>query len=292
MKAIDALTRIRLRNILFATDFSHAAGAAIPYATTLTKHYGAKLYVLHARPQADWMLASPIVWQGVEEAARIDTEQQKQEILLQFPEIRPEVFIKSGNLWPNLAATIEANDIDLIVIGTRGRLGVAKFLLGSVAEEILRKAPCPVLTVGPYSTERPKTGAEITNILLATDLNRQSMAAPYAISLAQEYQARLTLLHVLEPGVVGDLPRSAELLRNLVPSEAELWCVPEYVVESGDVSEKILTVAAQRQVDLIVMGAHQARGMPGAPTHLPIATVHKVVSHAPCPVLTVCAEAT
>ncbi len=287
MKAIDALTRIQLRNILFATDFSHAAGAAIPYAATLTKRYSAKLYVLHVQPQVNWMLTSPIIWQGVEEAAKIGAEQQKQKILLEFPEIRPEVFIKSGDLWPTLAATIEVNDIDLIVIGTRGRSGVAKLLLGSAAEEILRRAPCPVLTVGPHSGEGPKPGAEITNILFATDLDPRLTAAPYAISLAQEYQAHLILLHVLEPSEVGDPPRSLALLHSLVPSEAELWCVPECVVESGDIPEKILDVAARRHVDLIVMGAHQSRGFPGAPTHLPITTAHKIVSQAPCPVLTV-----
>jgi nucleotide-binding universal stress UspA family protein len=287
MKAIDALSRVQLRNILFATDFSHAAGTAIPYAATLAKRYGANLYVVHVRRPVNWMLTPPIIWQGVEEAARIDAEEHKKEILTSFPQVHPEVLIESGDLWPNLAATIEANDIDLLVIGTRGRTGVAKLFLGSAAEEILRKATCPVLTVGPHSTEGSKLGGEITKILFATGLNPPSMAAPYAISLAQEYQAGLILLHVVEPPEVADLSRCAELLRNLVPREAELWCVPEYVVECGNAAESILNLAVRRQVDLIVMGAHEPTGFPGAHTHLPITTAHKIVSYAPCPVLTV-----
>jgi len=77
------------------------------------------------------------------------------------------------------------------------------------------------------------------------------------------------------------------LLHNLVPAEAELWCVPEYVVEHGTAAEKILEVAAREKAELIVLGIRQPSGFPGAATHLPIAITHKVVSQAACPVLTV-----
>jgi nucleotide-binding universal stress UspA family protein len=76
-------------------------------------------------------------------------------------------------------------------------------------------------------------------------------------------------------------------LHNLVPSEAELWCVPEYVIERGEVAETILNVAAQSKADLIVLAVRKPSGFPGAATHLPIAIAHKVVSRASCPVLTV-----
>ena len=77
------------------------------------------------------------------------------------------------------------------------------------------------------------------------------------------------------------------LLRKLVPPEAETWCKPEYFVELGAPSERILDLANLRDVDLIVLGAQPEKGVPGAATHLPIATAHKVVAHANCPVLTV-----
>jgi nucleotide-binding universal stress UspA family protein len=80
---------------------------------------------------------------------------------------------------------------------------------------------------------------------------------------------------------------SSQLLRKLVPTEADLWCVPEYVVEKGDPAEKILEVAARTGAELIVLGVRQPSGFPGAATHLPIATAHKVVSHSTCPVLTI-----
>ncbi len=233
----------------------------------------------------DWVFTPPGPWQGIEEAAKIDAEREKQKILASFLEIRPQVLIKRGELWSNLAAVIEANEIDLVVIGTSGRSGIAKLFLGSTAEEIFRKATCPVLTIGPHSPAEPCT--DIRTILFATDLKSQSMAAPYAISLAQEYQACLILLHVIEPQEVPDHSRFAALLRNLVPTEAEFWCSPECVVERGSAAEDILDLATHRDVDLIVMGARHLGSLPGAATHLSITTAHKVVSQAPCPVLTV-----
>jgi len=284
MKTLDARTAIQLRNILFSTNFSPGAGVAVRYAAALTKRYGARLYVVEVQPPVDWIFTPPGPWQGIEEAAKIDAEREKQKILASFPEIRPRVFVKRGDVWSNLAAVIEANEIDLVVIGTSGRSGIAKLFLGSTAEEIFRKAACPVLTIGPHSPAEPCT--DIRTILFATDLKSQSMAAPYAISLAQEYQACLILLHVIEPQESPDRSRFAALLRNLVPTEADLWCCPEFHVERGDAADRILDLAAHRRVDLIVMGARQLGGFPGAATHLSITTAYKVVSQAPCPVLT------
>ena len=186
------------------------------------------------------------------------------------------------------------------MLGTRGRSGVAKFFLGSVAEEIFRQAPCPVLTVGPFTPGGPAWGGAITEIVYATDFSPESVAAAaHAISLAQEFQARLTLMHVIANEAPGDLLLPGELvkateqhLRNLVPPEAELWCEPRFVVEQGSPAEKILEVAKHHSADLIVLGMHKPSGFPGADTHLPIAIAHKVISRAPCPVLTVRGQAT
>jgi nucleotide-binding universal stress UspA family protein len=286
MNTVDALTRIELKRILFASDFSHAAGAAIPYAAALTRRYDAKLYVVHVRPSVEWIFTPLGGWQGLEQAGKIDMALEKQEILASFPDIQPEVCLKEGSVWPTLQDIISANEIDLIVIGTRGRSGIAKLLLGSTAEEIFRKACCPVLTVGPHALARANTG-QFRKILLATDFSSESLPAAYAFSLAQEYQADLILMHVIERRHPADFSWSAHLLDNLIMSEAELWCTPECVVETGDPADKIRSLANERQVDLIVMGAHQMSGFPGVPTHLAITTAHKVVSQAPCPVLTV-----
>jgi nucleotide-binding universal stress UspA family protein len=285
MTIVDARTRIQLQNILFATDFSAAAQAAIPYAAGLAKHFGAALCVVHVRPVATGPLMAPGTEHGAARAARIDAERQTKRILASFPETRPEVLIEEGDVWSRIEDVIASRDIDLVVTGTRGRAGVAKLFLGSVAEKIFRTAGCPVLTVGPHSRASGNLPGEMRTILLAADLNPQSTAASYAVSLAQEYQARLILLCVIGFGELTDLPRSAELLRYLVPVDAELWCSPEYIVERGDVAGTILSIAAERQADLIVMGARRPDS-PGASAHLP-STAQKVVSQAGCPVLTV-----
>jgi nucleotide-binding universal stress UspA family protein len=294
MKAKEARSRIQFKNILFATDFSPAAGAAIPFAAELAKHYDAKLYALHVRPAIN-PITPPEARRGLQQAAEIENEQCKRTLINAFPGIQPEVLIKEGDVWSNLAAAVEENNVDLVVMGTRGRSGFGKFVLGSTAEEILRRVSCPVLTVGPNAEASGARAGEISRILFATDLSPESNSvASYAVSLAEECQAHLTLLHVIEDPKVGELvceidsaTSVTQLLHSLVPTEAELWCTPEYVVEQGDPADKILEVAGRRNAELIVLAVRQPRGFPGAATHLPMAIAHKIVSKAACPVLTI-----
>ncbi len=294
-KALEVPTRIQLKNILFTTDFSPASRAAVPYALELGKHYGAKLHALHVRPTGVNPMTPASSWGSLEEVAKAEAVQHRQMLLDAFAGVETEVLLRDGDVWPNIAEVVEKSKIDLIVTGTRGRSGVAKFLLGSRAEEIYRNAPCPVLTVGPHSKSDLKDVGEFTNILFATDFGPESVAAAaYAISLAQEYEAHLTMLHVVGDAKANefvqptDLTASSEqLLHKLVPADAELWCAPKFLVERGEAAEKILDVAARSRADLIVLGMRKASGFPGAAEHLPIATAHKIVTHATCPVLTV-----
>ena len=294
MRTIGAPPRIQLKNILFTTDFSPAAAAALPYAGELAKHYGAKLYALHVRTPVINPMTPPAGWPALEKAAEAEERERRETLRNAIPGIEPTVLIEDGDLWTNVKSVVDKKSIGLIVMGTRGLTGFGKLLLGSAAEEIFRDATCPVLTVGPHSPAEPKPGGEVTRILYATNFEGSLPAAEYALSLAQEYQAHLTLLHVIEEPKVGDLVVPQDLIESskrhlarMVPLEAELWCVPDFVVERGAVAEKILEVAKDRRADLIVLGIHQASGVPGAASHLPISTAHKVVSHATCPVLTV-----
>lgn len=295
MKTIGRTTRIQLKNILFLTDFSHAAAGAIPFAAEVARRFGAKLYALHVRTPVVNPMTEPATWATLEKAAEAEARIQRDALLRSFPELKPEVRIEEGDFYSTLLELVEKKKIDLIVLGTRGRSGVGKFFLGSVAEEIFRKATCAVLTVGPFAPGAASWGGKLSEIIYATDFSPESVAAAaYAISLAQEFQARLTLVHVIKEKQLGDLVHpgelvksSEELLRNLVPPEASLWCEPRFAIEEGAPADKILEVAGQRDAGLIVLGIHKPSGFPGADTHLPIATAHKVVSHALCPVLTV-----
>jgi nucleotide-binding universal stress UspA family protein len=223
-----------------------------------------------------------------------ETRQQAHELLSHLEGVEAEELVRSGDVWTVIEDVIETFKIDLVVLGTHGRTGWGKVLLGSVAETIFRKAPCPVITVGPHCSADPKHSVEFHKIVFATNFSLGSLvAAPYAVSLAQENQARLTLLHVIEEPTSGLgnpdqlVPPELPMLCRVVPKEARLWCEPEFLVEEGIAANKILEIAAEKKADLIVLGVHPPRGPLRADTHLPITTAHKVVSQAPCPVLTV-----
>jgi nucleotide-binding universal stress UspA family protein len=289
MKAAEARTRVQVNRVLFLTDFSKAAAAAIPYAAEIAKRFGAKIYALHVQKAVVNPMTPPTTRAVLVKAAEVETKIEQNTLLDSFPQLKPEVMIGEGDLWATVDSVVEKEKIDLIVLGTRGRSGAGKFFMGSTAEEIFRMAPCAVLTVGPLSPEEPPRDGEFTEILYATDFSPESKAAAsYAISLAQEFQAHLTLLHVIADALVRpDLVESSEqLLRKLIPPEAELWCEPRLALEQGPAAEKILEVASRKKADLIVLGVHR-RDFAGVATHLPFATAHKVVTHARCPVLTV-----
>lgn len=295
MKTTRALTPVDLKNILICTDFSQASADAFPYAAELAKHFDAKLEVLHVRPSDLYSRVPPEGWAALAEAAREQAREKAWTLLRPYPGITHEVVVADGEIWTELQSEIEKKNIDLIVIGTRGRTGIAKLVLGSTAEEIFRQAPCAVLTVGPFTPREPQREGEISDILFATDFSPESMAAaPFAFWLAQEYQARLTLLHVIDDQKAGEfvaptdlVSASERLLRNLVPVDTDLWSEPKCIVERGNSADKILAVAGRTRADLIVLGVRKPGNVAGAATHLPIATAHKIVSHARCPVLTV-----
>ena len=292
MKAATAKTRTRFENILFATDFSPAAARAIPFVKELARHFQSNLVALHTRPPLFNSVTRPMTWATDVEAEKISEQEHLEELLNTFAGINTEVLIEEGDIQSRLNDAIQKHNTDLVIIGTHGRTGVAKILLGSVAEEIFRTVACPVLTVGPHSDTAK---ANIREILFATDFASEApAAAAYAVSLAQEFEARLTLLHVVPEPKPGELvswfdvlESSTQMLRKLVPPEAEAWCKSEYFVERGEAAERILDLANVRAVDLIVLGAQPKKEVPRAATHLPIATAHKVVVQANCPVLTV-----
>jgi len=294
MTAVAAQTRIALKNILFATDFSPAAEAALPYAIGLAKQYGARVHGLHVRFPATYPIvgpeAMPQVIEAAEELAKFEAK-QLHEMLAGVPH---EVTIIEGELWPALNEIVNQQKTDLIVMGTHGRKGVTRALLGSAAEETFRKATCPVLTVGPHVSTNTERRLAMKQILFATDFSPESMAAlPFAVSLAQEHQSNLTILNVTGKAEVGELVHAGQYvestlrrLRSLVPAEAELWCEPQCKVEQGPEAEKIIEVAVALGADLIVLGVRTPEGV-GAATHLLRSIAHDVVVRAECPVLTV-----
>ena len=294
MKAVAVRSRIQFKNIVFATDFSHAAATALPFAVEIAQRFGAKLFAVHAKIPENYALPTAEIWPAANAEVEKRAVQLKQTLQRQFPIVESDVLLAEGGVWGVVEAVVVQKKADLIVVGTNGRRGIGKFILGSVAEEILRRAKCPVLTVGPHAPSEAPREAKFRKIVYATDFGDGSLAAAaYAVALAQEHQAHLTLLHVMEHPKVGGLVRPHELeaaaldrLHALVGGEAELWCEPRAVVREGVPAEKILEVADKEDADLIVLGVHNVKGVLRA-THLSTAVAHQVISHATCPVLTV-----
>ena len=291
MRALDAKTHVSLKNVLFATDYSPAANAALPYVLGIAQRYGSKVFAVHVRTPEVYGAALPESWPILAEAAEKIGQEEAAALKKQLGAIPHDVVIGEGNVWGVVSRMIKEKDIDLVILGTRGRTGIGKVLLGSVAEAIFRQAPCPVLTVGPRATAEADRALEMKHILFATDFSDSCAAAAlYAISLAQEHQANLTILHVIEkPSAHAEQYADSTLrrLRGLVPPEAELWCEPHVQVEQGAPADRILGAAATCCADIIVLGMRRSEGPVGVATHLSRATAHKVVSQAACPVLTV-----
>ena len=280
---------VSLRNVLFATDFSDSSMKALPYATSIARRFDSKVCVAHIVPPEDY----PSGLNSLDEAAQVargEAELKMSSLLNSAPfrDLACDGMVGNGDIWIGLSDFMRRNATDLLVMGTIGRTGVRKFLLGSVAEEAMRESPCPVLTVGPECHAAQEI--EFQNILYATDFSADSLAAaPSALALSKKYRSCLTLLHVLE-----GLPESPYLdaqmarvrLRELVSQRGDVGPEPEVVVEMGAPAKVILKAAADTAADLIVIGARGAGALPRLASHFG-SVAHKIVCRAVCPVLTV-----
>lgn len=288
-------TRIAIKNILFLTDFSEPSEAALPFLVSLARGYRAKVHALHV------LLPEPMAYSTPEGmAAALDAQDEcaqigKERLEAQLAGITHDVsVVRSGTVREAMDEAVRNCAADMVVLGTHGRTGAQKLLLGSIAEDIFRRSPVPVMTIGPSAHIGAHNAGRFHCVLFATDFAPHSLlAAPYAISLAQENQARLILFHVIRESerqhrrdkAISAVDESSQRLEAIVSEGAELRHRPEVVLGYGDPAERILQVAREDHADLIVLGV-SSRHL-GAATHLGRAVAHKVVADAPCPVLTV-----
>lgn len=281
---------IKLKKILWTTDLSAASAGSLRHAVALARQYESKVYLAHVVVPHPYPLVSPEAApyiEGLSEAAEARlSEIARTDGLEGIPH---ETLLGHGEVAEEVNKIVKDHQIDLLVLATHGRRGLRRFLLGSVAEEVWRTAECPVLTVGPHALERPAKEIMFRQILYPTDLSAESFAAaPFALSFAMEYDARLTVLHVVPAAIRTSARLLARAFRDelkeVFPSEAEHWCEPDCIVESGDPAETILRIAKERKADLIVLGVRS----PEALAHQRVSNVaYPVVAGSDCPVLTV-----
>jgi len=288
--------RIALKNILLLTDFSEPSATALQYATLMARGYGAKVTVLHAVVSSMYTYMAGEMSASVLDAEDETAQKEMGKIQAQLAGLPNEVIIRRDTaVWPSLAKFLQEREVDLIVLGTHGRTGLKKLMFGSTAEEVFRRTTVPVLTVGPAVRRPAHNEEQFQCVLFATDFNSvSSVAATYAMSLAQENESRLVLLHVLPAPKLGKSNRSVDLsvaealhrVQDVLPRDAELWCRPELVVEHGKPGAQILATAERRGADLIVLGARGMDRLAEFAARTDRAVAYEVIAHAPCPVLT------
>ena len=156
MNTVAVRTQIAIRNILFATDFDASSGRALPFASALRDRYRANLFVAHVVPQEAYIYARPeSLHQILKETGGYASDAlNRLALALKHDGGRCQTLLSEGNVPLVLVHLLQQYSIDLAVIGTGSRTGLEKVLLGSVAEELIREAPCPVLTVGPACHDR------------------------------------------------------------------------------------------------------------------------------------------
>jgi len=270
-RVLDTTNRVAFKNIMYATDFSSVSERSVTYAIEIARRYRAMLHVAH-------------VTSGKKLTAFCSEAKAKLEEQLQS--VPHEWIFQEGEVWPTLSDLIRVKQADLLVLGTHGRSGIEKVMMGSVAETIFREADCPVLTVGPKIKAQSPHAAELTLILYATNFSPESLvAAPYAISLAQEQRAQLILLNCLDDRA-GDARAMLQTLGQLVPFGTDLRCEPICVVERGPHGRKILDVSEGHGADLLVLGI-EGRSKLVQELNFHHSELYKIVAQATCPVLTV-----
>ena len=278
---------IEIRRILCPIDFSDYSRRALDHAIAIARWYESTVTALHVFSPAPVALfgPGPVVFEPIVLTA-VDRDQLLADTRAfveteSAPGITIEAVVREGNTAAEILEQAASMKADLLVIGTHGRSGFERLVLGSVAEKMLRKASCPVMTVPKRLPDAVPAGPVLyKRILCPVDFSDSSLhALKYAISMAQEADGQLTVLHVVaqefedtadmagiayDSGMtIGDFLKEREealrrRLQEAVAAAAE-FCSVESMMTHGKPWREVLRIAAERQSDLIVMGV-QGRG--------------------------------
>jgi nucleotide-binding universal stress UspA family protein len=283
-----------IKNILCPVDRSPSSLQAFDYGITLARWYRARLHLLE-------VIEAPNDYR-VPIEARTDLEGDLKQVLVsrRASDVKVTISLRQGNVVQEILAHAGKSRSDLIVIGSHGRGGVQRLVLGSIAEKVLRLATCPVLTVRRGVNQRRKRRDRLPfeTILCPTDFSVASNhAVTYASRLAKEASARLILTTAVEWPFGDDVPvgpveelkqrldaNAREKLARLLPRAGADRRRTETVVTRGKASAAIVSLARRQSVDLIVMGVSGRSALDVAVLG---STTHHVIREGSWPVLTV-----
>ena len=291
---------MQLKSILCPIDFSNFSAAAYQYALSLAEYYKARIVALHVvelwkYPFADYA-AQEADYAKFSGALNEGGAVQLQRFVKEYSAtgFQPELVVHLGNAPNCILSFAQKANIEVIVMGTHGRRGVDRLVLGSTTDRVMRRAACPVLIVSDPSHRASSTGPDghhrLSRILYCTDFsNNSERARGYAISLAEEYGAELTLLHVAER--VPDVARAQAIIASRTQELDKLVYETErknlnvrLAVRFGKPYEEIVRHATETQASLIIM---TTRGGEAVDRAVFGSTTYRAIQLGPCPVLAV-----
>lgn len=295
---------IEITRILCPVDLSDPSRRALDHAVAIARWYGASITVLRVIPQivpvvsyaGELHYTAPMITPSDLESVRNATATFAAHEAGGPP---MEVLAVEGDIPWEILEHARRLDAGLIVMGTHGRRGFDRLMLGSVTERVLRGAPCPVLTVPPAAPDAvPAMAGLFKRILCGVDFSPSSLGAlRFAASLAKEADAHLIVAHSVEHLALWPLPAGAPdiesleqhartaagtALRDAIPNDVREFARVEELVLTGKAYTTLLEIAESRQVDLIVAGSH---GGPAGFLRFG-STTNNLVRLAACPVLT------
>jgi nucleotide-binding universal stress UspA family protein len=294
--------RISIERVLCPIDFSDISHHALAHAAAIARWHAARLTMLYVPPNLPALDLPPLSL-GDEDRANMLAHMRDFAAIVPR-EVPVDCQVQEAPLVHDaIVGQVEATNADMLVMGTHGRSGFQQLFLGSVTEKVMRKVNCPTLIVPPRAPDiAPDAPVQFRRILCPTDFLASSLKAfEYALSMAEETDAQLTLLHVSEVlAAIGQEPfiaddpfarlRGATLadarrrLSDLIPDDALAYCTVEALVVEGRAYREIICQAKEKRADLIVMGVH---GRGAIDLLLFGSTTHHVLRASTCPVLIV-----
>lgn len=299
---------LNIRRILYPTDFSECSRRALPYAASLARRHDAELHVLHvlvlhASDPASLDQYFPLAEEVIDDWARRAEEaleSETSEELGSDVEVRQEL-ARGISASPPVLEYTEEHDVDLVVMGTHGRRGFRHLMVGSVTEEVMRLAPCPVLTVRAGEERAEEARGTFRRILVPVDFSEDAdLALDHAAELAESYGATLHLVYTVEQVTYPDFyypvaatreqmvqkirENAREKLSDRLDALEARGLDAEFTVTVGRPVEEIVRVADDEDVDLVAMGSH---GRTGFRRMLLGSVAEGVVRRIGCPVLVV-----
>lgn len=295
------MASINIERILCPVDFSEFSIGAYRYASSLAQQYGARLFVQHVvelwrYPYASFVATADVYSQFCQRLLT-EGEEELRNFLKSHEQngIYPECVIRVGMAADCILSLADEQTTSLIVMGTHGRRGFDRLMLGSVTEKVLRNAHCPVLAVRTPSrnfiaSATAQDAIKLRRILFCTDFSDYSnRALDYALSLVAEYNCELTLVHVLE-----DLPKPTRMkqtiakanedLDKLIPAQAKKSYRIATTVRVGRAYKEIIQLASEKDADLVIMAV---RGRNALDLAVFGSTIYRVIQLGTCPVLAI-----